>query len=193
MNQKNRRLYPLTWKKVAIAAIVLTVILVVVTTVVYIWVQGWPPSGCSSPTISLKADKDCNNWSVMVIGISGPVGTTGRYVDHNASTFVIKRGDLTLVSLGMKDKLTGSTNIDPLTGNVTDYDIYTLSKEGYIIYFYDKGGYDPKLNTSFKGVFNAGDTFYIVNNGLRSGDVFELWWYNSEIDYNAIVGGCTLP
>ena len=134
------------------------------------WGDYLPPK----PTISVDVVKDGNNWSVRVVGISGVFEGFDNY------TFVIKRGNLTLVSFTVANKQpTDPTNIDPLTGNVTKYDIYILSKEGYVIYMYDVKYLDE--HNELLGGFSAGDIIYIVSDGLRSGDVFEILWSDGEL------------
>lgn len=122
------------------------------------------------PQIDLEIKKDGLNWTATVIGINRVIKGFDNY------TFVIKRGNLTLLSFTIMDKRTNDpTNIDPITDNITEYDIYTLSNGGYIIYLYDKKYYDQH-NEWISG-FSAGDIIYIVNYGLRSGDIFEILIY----------------
>lgn len=161
-----------------IIAVVIVIIVVVSSFVYYIWAnsKSFGPVGALGIMATIK--KDDNNWICLITSPSR------SDIDINYSTLVIKREELTLVSFTFDDKQASDpTNIDPLTNNITNYDIYTLSKEGYTIYFYNAN----------KGVFSGIDKFYIVNNGLRSGDIFEIRWYRKDIGQTCTLFSGSLP
>lgn len=158
--EKKVKWYNKAWVKILVIVVIVAIV-VTSSVVYYIWLSAIAIGRGSSPAISATIEKDNNNWTCLITAPSR------ADLSINASTFVIKRGDLTLVSFTFDDKQVGDpTNIDPLTGNITDYDVYTLTEKGYTIYFYD----------TYKGVLTGGDIIYIVNNGLRSGDTFRILW-----------------
>lgn len=156
--------------------IVLTIAYIVILASVFIVLYYMPSEktpGDGTPMITATIKKEGNNWTLFIEGTSRRFEEGFQYY-----TFVIKRGNLTLVSFTINDKQPNDPlNIDPLTGKITDENVYILIKEGYTIYFYDNGSYLDGV-----GVLTPADHLYIVNNGLRSGDVFEIL-YNRPWDH----------
>lgn len=164
--------------------VVYIVVLACFLTVVYCWRAAITP-GDGTPTLTIIIEKDNNNWTCLVAAPSRPG------LSIYPATFTIKRGNLILVSFTFNDKQPGDpTNIslvDPITNNITCYNVYVLMREGYTLYFYDSPTYEDG-----KGNFTGGDKIYIVNNGLRSGDIFEIW-YTTERSYTCIISEASLP